>query len=193
MDHFDSHPQPLMPPLTSARLYLRYYSPDDLPAIYPLFRDLSTLEWYLHLLPRPLTEEQTAEMLKTWHDGDRYMLFSIVNKATDKVIGLINFDDIDWTNRYSEVGIGLAAPGVRGKGLALEAMGLLIRYAFDEMDLERLFARVIDGNESSLKLFERAGFQEEGRLREHIYRHGKRRDMHLLGLLKKDWRSASAN
>ena len=81
----------------------------------------------------------------------------------------------------------------RGKGYASEALGLLIEYGFDEIGLHRIYARVIDGNEASRNLFTRLGFTQEGLLREHVFRHGKYRNMFMFGLLRDEWTDQSSN
>ncbi|HHX37636.1 MAG TPA: GNAT family N-acetyltransferase [Clostridiaceae bacterium] len=173
--------------LQSDRLFLRYYDDEDLAEIYPLFSDLSVRQYYLPETPRPQTENQVKDMLKSWHDEQHSYLFSIIEQQTGKAMGLINFDNMDWQNRNAEIGIGLANKRHRGKGYASEAMGLLIEYGFDEIGLHRIYARVIDGNKASHSLFSRLGFQQEGLLREHVFRHGQYRNMYMFGLLRDEW------
>ena len=89
--------------LESERIFLRFYGEEDLPNIFPLFSNLSVRQYYLPDLPRPQTEYQVREMLKTWHDEQHNYLFSIIERETNKVIGLTNFDGLDWQNRNAEI------------------------------------------------------------------------------------------
>jgi len=100
------------------------------------------------------------------------------------VVGLVNLDGLDWANSHAEIGIALTSQSARGQGFAYEALSLLIDFAFQELGLHRIWARIIDGNEPSLKLFARLGFRMEGRMSGHVRRRGEFRDMLILGLVK---------
>lgn len=176
-----------MRPLESARLRLRVFTTADVPQVSALFQDLDILQFYLPSLLRPFSHAQLAEMLKEWHDESNYFLFAIEEKASAEVKGLINLDGVSWSNRHTEIGIGIADPSARGKGYASEALQLLIEYCFNEMGLHRIFARIIEGNEPSVRLFQKFGFRQEGIMREHVFRHGNWRDMYFYGLLKKEY------
>jgi RimJ/RimL family protein N-acetyltransferase len=177
----------MISPLQSQRLLLRTIEDRDIPSLTPLFQDLDVMQFYLPTLLRPYSAAQLQEMLKEWHDESTYFLFSIVEKASGKVVGLINLDGVNWSNRYTEIGIAIASPADRGKGFAGEALRLLIDYCFKEMGLHRVFARIIEGNRPSVHLFNKLGFTQEGTLREQVFRHGGWRDMYVYGILAAEW------
>ncbi|WP_225335893.1 GNAT family N-acetyltransferase [Halomicrobium urmianum] len=76
----------------------------------------------------------------------------------------------------------------RGQGYATEAVDLLCEWAFLDRQLEKLLARVFDGNDASMRVLEKVGFQREGRLRRHYKVEGERVDAVLFGLLADEWR-----
>ncbi len=82
-----------------------------------------------------------------------------------------------------EIGI-LLRRAACGRGLASKALGLVEEYAFSELRLHRLVADVDPENSASLSLFERAGFQREGLLRENWKTHLGLRDSVILGKLR---------
>jgi RimJ/RimL family protein N-acetyltransferase len=98
-------------------------------------------------------------------------------------IGECDLSDIDRHNRRAEVGF-LFAKAYWGQGYAGEALERVIAYGFNELGLERLWARIHDGNDASRRLLERLGFAYEGRLRAHIVRDGARRDCLIYGRLR---------
>ncbi|WP_327991879.1 GNAT family protein [Heyndrickxia sporothermodurans] len=77
----------------------------------------------------------------------------------------------------------------RGKGFGYEAMELALDFAFYELNLNRVQLTVFDYNQSAISLYKKLGFQQEGSYREFIHRNGKRHDMLLFGLLKREWES----
>ena len=78
-----------------------------------------------------------------------------------------------------------AGTGVHGYGT--EALQMLMRYAFSELNLFRLAALVPEYNQAAIHLFQKAGFIEEVRRREALNRDGRRWDLIHLGLLREEW------
>ncbi|MGI6546632.1 MAG: GNAT family N-acetyltransferase [Fastidiosipilaceae bacterium] len=180
---------PISRPLQGERLKLRMFEEADIPYVSPLFDELDVLQFYLPTLVRPYSEAQLSEMLKDWHDENTYFLFSIVHHVTNQVKGLVNLDGVSWSNRHTEIGIGISDLKERGKGYAPEALRLLIDYCFDQMGMHRVFARIIEGNEPSIRLFEKLGFKREGQMREHVFRDGGWRDMYIYAVLDSEWKT----
>ena len=81
-------------------------------------------------------------------------------------IGNVWLWDIDRRHRKAELRVVLGDQGARGKGLGAEAIDRLCRYAFEKLDLHRVYAYVLGINPSARKAFERAGFSLEGTLRD---------------------------
>jgi ribosomal-protein-alanine N-acetyltransferase len=98
-------------------------------------------------------------------------------------VGECDLSEIDRHHGRAEVGF-MFARHCWGKGYALEAMERVIAYGFEDLQLERLWARFHDGNVASQRLLERLGFVYEGRLREHVMRDGARRDCLIYGRLR---------
>jgi RimJ/RimL family protein N-acetyltransferase len=168
-------------PLQGPRLELTALEESDLPALIPFFQDMSALTYYIPTTARPLNALQIRKLLDDWNDGIANFVFAI--RLYNRVIGLINLDDLDWPNSHAEIGIALTESGQRGHGLASEALQLLVNYAFQELGLHRLWARIIEDNHPSINLFQKLGFQPEGRLRGHVRRRGQFRDMLIFALL----------
>ncbi len=168
-------------PLHGQRLDLTALEEADLPALQPFFQDIASLTYYIPTTARPLNANQLKLLLADWNDGLENFVFAI--RFQDRLIGLVNLDGLDWPNGHTEIGIALTSIPDRGHGLAGEALNLLISYAFEELGLHRIWARIIEDNTSSIRLFEKLGFQLEGRLKQHVLRRGRYRDMLVYGLL----------
>ncbi|NJP39560.1 GNAT family N-acetyltransferase [Oscillospiraceae bacterium HV4-5-C5C] len=181
-----SHPQPSI--WCSARLSLSPLQQADLPFLQAIFSDSPTLRFYLPTLWRTFTPEQTAALLADWNNGESDMVLTIRQLADQRILGLLNIDEIDWTARNAEIGLALLTVA-RGQGYAEEALRLLINYLFNEWGLHRVYARIQSDNQPSLQLFSKLGFRPEGRLREQLRRQGKMVDLTLWGLLDREWPS----
>jgi len=85
------------------------------------------------------------------------------------------------------LGIGIGMREYWDRGLGSEALALALRYAFHEMNLHRLTLTVLAYNTRAIHLYEKLGFRHEGTFREFGLRDGKRYDMLLYGLLRREW------
>lgn len=77
-------------------------------------------------------------------------------------VGLIDLFDFDPYHQRAGVGVLIAGKEHRQKGYASEALGLLIRYGFEVIELTQLYSNIRGGNTASLRLFEAKGFERVG-------------------------------
>jgi RimJ/RimL family protein N-acetyltransferase len=84
--------------------------------------------------------------------------------------------------------IGIGDRNDRGQGHGTEALDMLLRYAFDELNLYRVAAATVEYNTGAIRFLERAGFVVEVCRRQAIQRDGKRWDAVMLGLLRDEWK-----
>lgn len=94
----------------------------------------------------------------------------------DQLIGFIVIHSIEWNNRAGLLSIGIGDPSFRNKGFGTNALQLMLRYAFCELNLNRVGLDVIEYNKRAIRAYERVGFQQEGRMREAVNRDGKSYD-----------------
>lgn len=142
-------------------------------------------------LARPLAPAQIKKdyeaIEKQMDERNNLFYFTIRLRADDRLIGFAKIYWIEWSNGTGKVQLGIGDPNDRGKGYGTEALHLLLRYAFSEINLYRLTAFVPEYNHIAQALFARAGFVEEVRRRQALYRDGRRWDDLHLGLLGRDW------
>ncbi|ASJ02619.1 ribosomal protein-serine acetyltransferase [Thermococcus profundus] len=105
-------------------------------------------------------------------EKSREKVFAIVKNEEKTLVGLIGLHNIDLYSRNAELGYFLG-PEHWGMGYATEAVFLAVRYAFEWLNLRKLYARVFEPNVPSSRILERNGFTLAGRLREHQYVPGK--------------------
>lgn len=102
----------------------------------------------------------------------------------NRLVGDIQLAHFDWQNRSAELGLGVARAADRFQGYGLDAAQVIIRYAFEHLDLMRISARTTEYNEAARAALRRCGFVEEGRDREAVYAGGRRWDNVRYGMLR---------
>jgi ribosomal-protein-alanine N-acetyltransferase len=139
--------------------------------------------------PYPYTMEHAYSFVRASHRMYRketgYPL-GIEHKETKQIIGLIGLYRVDHINGFAETGFWLGKRYWR-KGYTKEAVILTLRFAFEDLDFHRIYARAFKPNTASIKLIEKLGFVHEGTLRKHVYKYGRYMDMHFYGMLKEEF------
>ena len=101
----------------------------------------------------------------------------------DKYIGNVYMTDINMINRSCESHILIGEHDFWGQGYAREALMLAIKYMFEERNMHRIQANILESNVSSLKMHEKCGYKIDGILRDAVYKAGKYQNMYVLSLL----------
>jgi RimJ/RimL family protein N-acetyltransferase len=104
-----------------------------------------------------------------------------------KLIGVCGLTNIDWITRKAEVSIYIGDKEFRGKGLGVEILNALANYAFNECNLNKLWAEIFAYNIVGEKVFIKAGYKYEGKLRCHAYKSGMFVHCYIYGLLRKEY------
>lgn len=119
---------------------------------------------------------------------DRMLFFMIQTLEEDRVIGQISLADLNLTTGNAWLGIGIGDRDCWGKGYGTDAMQLLLRYVFEQVNLRRVSLEVHEYNTCGIRLYKKLGFQVEGRERGYLNRFGRRWDMIFMGLLRDEWK-----
>ena len=118
--------------------------------------------------------------------------FTIRAREDDRLIGKAIIQWIEWANSNGFIRLGIGAEEDRGKGYGNQALSMLLRFAFAELNLFRVTALVPEYNTAAIALLKKFGFVEEVRRRQSVERDNKRWDMLVFGLLKEDWQSQAS-
>ena len=113
--------------------------------------------------------------------------FSIRTLEDDCLIGDIDLMVTNWSSGEAFVGVGIGERDFWGKGYGTDAMNVILRYAFLELNLRRVSLDVFEYNERAVRSYQKAGFQLEGRQRQYIQREGRRWDVLYMGILREEW------
>jgi RimJ/RimL family protein N-acetyltransferase len=127
-------------------------------------------------------EKQIEEEKNIYH-------FMIRAKADDRLIGKAIIQWIEWTNGNGFIRIGIGAAEDRRKGYGTQALRMLLRFAFAELNLFRVSAIVPEYNEGGIALLQKFGFVQEVCRRKSLERDGRRWDLYVFGLLNEEWQN----
>lgn len=175
------------PLLRGTKVFLDALDEADIPVLVTWYRDTEFLRNFDYDAAIP----RNGDALKKMYLGQEDMTsrtFAIRETGSGELVGLCGLFDISFNNRFSWLSIGMGTH--RGKGYGREALSLMVRFAFHELNLERLQLFVISYNKKAIALYESMGFQQEGICRNAILRDGKRVDLYLYGLLSEEWVSS---
>lgn len=113
--------------------------------------------------------------------------FTIRTLNGNRLLGDIILEVINWGARDAFVGISIGDRNDWSKGYGTDAMKIILRFAFTEINLRRVTLTVFEYNPRAIRCYEKAGFQHEGRMRGALLRDGKRWDIFYMGILSDDW------
>jgi RimJ/RimL family protein N-acetyltransferase len=173
--------------LLSDEIKLGSIKEKDIEAVAQWFDDYEFLAYFDMLPAIPQGKEQAKETLDYFLKAQNRVIFSIRHIASDTIIGITGFDDIQWNNGTATLFIGIGDREHTGRGFGKQALKMLIDFGFYELNLHRIQLSVIGFNDRAIGLYESLGFVKEGAYREFINRGGRRVDLCLYGLLKREW------
>lgn len=173
--------------LKDRNLYLAKIENNDFKYIYEWFSDMRFLKFYDYLTPAPQSMEEVDKTFGYYEKNEESEVFAIKLSDNGRIIGIAGFDDIVKENGVATLFIGIGDSNSRGRGYGSEALRLLLDYGFNELDFYRIQLNVLEFNHRAIALYEKAGFKKEGTFREFVLRDGKRYDLYLYGLLKREW------
>lgn len=174
--------------LRTARLLLRPFRRDDIPALLPLIGAREVAATTLRI-PHPYTAadaEQFLEYTERVWDKNEGARFGVFLSQGERLIGGIGLQ-ANRDHRHAELGYWIGVP-FWGKGYCTEAVREVLKYGFESLDLQRIFASHFVNNPASGRILQKVGMKHEGTLRRHILKWGEYLDLELYALLAGDYR-----
>lgn len=172
---------------------LVYLTVEDPQVLAEAFSRWSLDAEYWRLAASDAALPRSSKSIQDWLDKElgkenpQLFMFTIRRLEDQQLIGEIDLDIVSWSHGESFVGIGLGEREYWGKGYGTDAMRVILKYAFSELNLERVSLNVFEYNPRARRSYEKAGFTEEGRCREFLQRDGKRYDLVFMGILRSEW------
>lgn len=177
------------PFLIGPTVYLRPVERTDAPSFVAWMNDPEVTRFLVARGPINLAAEE--EFIRRAGESTTDLILGIALRETDRLIGGTGLHHLDHRNRHAMFGISLGDKSTWGKGYGAEATRLMVRHAFETLNLNRVWLHVYEYNARGLRAYEKVGFKLEGRLRQDTFRDGRYWDTLVMGLLRDEWTPAS--
>lgn len=167
---------------------LREYRREDIGLKLNYINDPEVLRYLESGIPYPMTlneELKWFDAISAFKDSYRFAIEAI---DESHYIGDCGFNSIDWKNSVASAVIFIGNKTYWGKGCGTEAMQILLSFAFNQININKVRLNVYSFNERAIKSYEKCGFKKEGVLRQEIYRDGKYYDTIVMGLLREEYK-----
>jgi len=162
---------------------LRALERADLAQARDYLQDPDVLAYFGFYGPMSLANEED------WYESDRQDASTITfaMEVEGRFVGGGGFSNLNHKNRRAEVGLFVGDKSLWDRGVGTEALRLMIGYGFQQLNLHRIYLRVFAENERAIHVYEKIGFQHEGRHRQSEWRHGRWHDLLWMSILQPEW------
>jgi [ribosomal protein S5]-alanine N-acetyltransferase len=171
--------------IRTERLVLRPIGLDDLSSVHAAAGRREVADTMISI-PHPFSTEDAERYVRSRIAAmrlERGAAFTLWTHAPTAFIGLVELREIDREHALAELSFWLAIES-RGRGYMAEALDALLRYAFEDLGLNRVYAYHMVRNPASGRVLARLGFAVEGILRQRVRKWGLFEDVVLQALLR---------
>lgn len=171
--------------LTGKLVYLAPLRDEDMPLLLAWINDRDTALWNAPYHPVSEGDHRSwAEAVAALPDTRFFVIRCVCD---DHAIGSCQLHSIHPVHRTAELQIRIGEPADRGRGFGSEAVWLLLKFAFEDLNLRRVQLHVFASNAVAISVYEKAGFVREGSLRQAAHIGGKYVDVVVMGILREDY------
>ncbi|MEI7469945.1 MAG: GNAT family protein [Chloroflexota bacterium] len=174
--------------INGKKIRLRHAERADLPHFVRWLNTPDTRQYLDAIYPFSQIEEEQ------WFDNllksrEAYLNFFVIETLeTNEIVGTLGLHEVNQRNRWTELGIMIGDSANQNKGYGSDALRTLLRFAFEELNLNRVQLRVHDDNLRGIHVYKRCGFVHEGTLRQNLWKHGCYHDVHIMAVLRSEWK-----
>jgi RimJ/RimL family protein N-acetyltransferase len=135
-----------------------------------------------------VSSSREAEWVESVIENDRTNLYlAICLKENHTLVGYCSLNSIENINKKAELSIVIGDENMQGKGIGLNAVQLLLQHGFQELNLNKIYLKVLTTNKRAIELYKKCGLKEEGILREEVFKCNKYNDMMMMSILKSEY------
>ena len=135
---------------------------------------------------RPTTIQKMEKLYEALINKENF-IFAIVDKRTEKTIGLIGLYNPNWQIRSIEYVIHIGEKYLWDSNESSEATNFIIKYAFETLNLNKVWLGIAKENQRAIKFYQKKGFVHEGELRAEIFRENKYFNSVRMSILKEEY------
>ena len=178
--------------VVGGRIYLRPLTHADAVAFVAWVNDPEVTRT-LAIGARAMDARAEEVFIEKTNASAHEVLFGIVVRETDRLIGSTGLNQIDFRNQRAIFGIMIGEKSAWGKGYGTEATSLVVQHAFEELHLNRVQLHVYEYNLRGIRVYEKVGFRREGVLRqEHVY-DDRFWDTEVMAILREEWEKMTSS
>ena len=179
---------PMPPKLIGEKVFLTAFDNACTEDFLRFFTDETTAQGMGSSLYRTIThDEEYGIMSSMGCNTDKGFNFMIWDIAEQCVIGSCCLNNVEMIHRTAELGISIGSRKHRNGGRGKDAIKLMLKFAFEELDLHEICLNVFDFNKNAIACYKKCGFKEYGRRRQSRYIHGQRHDEILMDILREEY------
>jgi ribosomal-protein-alanine N-acetyltransferase len=176
------------PIIKTERLILRAFTVEDAPEVQRLAgeRDIAATTQFI---PHPYEDGMAEEWISTHPDeleSGEVVTLAIVSREENYLVGAISLSSISQEHSIAALGYWIGKP-FWNQGYCTEAARAVLKYGFETIGLNRIYAQHFKHNPSSGIVMQKLGMKHEGCLRQHIKKWGEFIDLETYGILKADF------
>ena len=172
------------------KVILRALEPGDMPCLREMINDPEmermVIVWSFHV-----SEKQQLDWYNRVISDDKNFRFAIMYEG--KFVGVSTLTRIDWKNRSADHGIKLCNDVPKKIGIGTDGVYATMRYAFEELQLNRLYSSILEYNIASQKLYAKCGWKVEGNYRRSIFKNNAYHDELAIAILRDEYFEWKAN
>lgn len=168
-------------------VYLRPLEKEDYEVHYKAWTNDREVTRYLFRGTYPTTTEQLRDAYQATLASATDVELCVVAKETGDPIGIAGLHGLHWVVRSAEFRIMIGAKEYWNRGVGTEVVQLVTAYGFEILNLNKVWLGVSSGNQAAKQSYEKAGFMQEGVLREDVYRNGRYYDVIRMSLLHREY------
>ncbi len=171
--------------LKGEKCVLRPLRMEDAKILSEIANDIEVRDYLSNVFPyTEIVEENFIKSLSS-QKVPTDIVFGI--EIDGKLIGTVGIHRINWASRNGYLGIAIFDKGFWNRGIGTEATSLILKYAFEYLNLHKILLEVYEYNERAIRVYEKLGFKREGILRKNHYLKGKYYDVIVMGILQEEY------
>lgn len=172
------------------KVLLRAMEPEDMEMLWETINN-PEIEHMVGGWSFPVSKHEQMQWYERVFADKQNIRLIIEILETGEAIGMISLTDIDWKNRSAITAIKLKETAPKKKGYATDALFVLMKFSFEELQLYRLSCEVLEYNSASIRLHQKCGARREGLKRSAVYKNGAYHNVICYGVLYEDFLTAA--
>lgn len=140
---------------------------------------------YIPTFPYSLSKKTQEDFIRNTRVDDTDRTF-IIETEDEVPIGICSLNNIDWVNSTAEIRVVLYAKNCWGRGYGFDTVKTMTNYGMMQLNIQTLYANLIEENERAIKCFQKAGYEIEGTLRSRLFKDGQFKNMISMSISNMD-------